>query len=192
MIIINKTVIIAVSGVTASGKTTIINELKKNIKSAKSLHFDDYDFEGEVEDFYQWVINGADYNAWNLEQLKEDILKFKRDNETQYILLDYPFAYKNNLIKPFIDCAIFINTPLDIAMARRVLRDMHSSTGDEIREDMSFYLKYARIAYEEMLNTILPNSDYVIDGNMQLAEIVKQIMDIIKINYECKTKESKS
>ena len=46
MIIINKTVIIAVSGVTASGKTTIINELKKNIKSAKSLHFDDYDFEG--------------------------------------------------------------------------------------------------------------------------------------------------
>lgn len=60
MIIINKTVIIAVSGVTASGKTTIINELKKNIKSAKSLHFDDYDFEGEVEDFYQWVINGAD------------------------------------------------------------------------------------------------------------------------------------
>ncbi|HII4443778.1 hypothetical protein QTI54_08855 [Clostridium perfringens] len=63
VIIINKTVIIAVSGVTASGKTTIINELKKNIKSAKSLHFDDYDFEGEVEDFYQWVINGADYNV---------------------------------------------------------------------------------------------------------------------------------
>lgn len=29
VIIINKTVIIAVSGVTASGKTTIINELKK-------------------------------------------------------------------------------------------------------------------------------------------------------------------
>lgn len=192
MIIINKTVIIAVSGVTAGGKTTIITELKKNIKSAKSLHFDDYDFEGEVEDFYQWVLNGADYNVWNLEPLKEDILKFKGDNEAQYILLDYPFAYKNDLIKPFIDCSIFINTPLDIAMARRVLRDMYSATGDEIREDMSFYLKYARIAYEEMLNTILPNSDYVIDGSMQLDEIVKQIMDIIKINYECKTKEYKS
>ena len=191
VLMIKKALIIAVSGVTAGGKTTIISELKKKMKSTKSLHFDDYDLEGEVEDFYQWVINGADYNVWNLEPLKEDILKFKGDNETQYILLDYPFAYKNNLIKPFIDCAIFINTPLDIAMARRVLRDMHSSTGDEIREDMSFYLKYARIAYEEMLNTILPNSDYVIDGSMQLDEIVKQIMDIIKINYECKTKESK-
>lgn len=183
VIIINKVVTIAVSGVTAGGKTTIINELKKKIKSAKSLHFDDYDFEGEVDDFHQWVINGADYNVWNLEPLKDDILKFKEDTEVQYILLDYPFAYKNDLIKPFIDCAIFIDTPLDIAMARRVLRDMSNSTGDEIRTDMSFYLKYARIAYEEMLNTILPNSDYVVDGSIQLDEIIKQIMNIIKINY---------
>ena len=189
---INKAVIIAVSGVTAGGKTTIINELKKKMKSAKLLHFDDYDFEGEVEDFHQWVMNGADYNVWNLEPLKKDILKFKGDNETQYILLDYPFAYKNDLIKQFIDCAIFIDTPLDIAMARRVLRDMYNATGDEIREDMSFYLKYARIAYEEMLNTILPNSDYAIDGSMELDEIVKQIMNIIKINYERKTNECNS
>ena len=87
------------------------------------------------------------------------------------------------MIKPLVDCAIFIDTPLDIAMARRVLRDMSNATGYEIREDMSFYLKYSRIAYEEMLNTILPNSDYVIDGSMQLDEIVKQIMDIVKINY---------
>lgn len=189
---IKKSLIIAVSGVTAGGKTTIINELNKKMKSAKSLHFDDYDFEGEVDDFHQWVMNGADYNVWNLEPLKKDILKFIGDNEVQYILLDYPFAYKNDLIKPFIDCAIFIDTPLDIAMARRVLRDMLNANGDEIREDMSFYLKYARIAYEEMLKTILPNSDYVIDGSMHLGEIVKQVMDIIKINYESKTNEFNS
>lgn len=180
---IKKAVAIAVAGVTASGKTTTINGLKKKLKNAKSLHFDDYDFEGEVNDFHLWVMDGADYNVWNLEPLKKDIFKLKDDNEVQYILLDYPFAYKNDWIKPFIDCAIFIDTPLDIAMARRVLRDMCNATGDEIREDMSYYLKYARIAYEEMLNTILPNSDYVIDGSMQLDEIVKQIIDILKINY---------
>jgi uridine kinase len=187
VIIIKKAVIISVAGVTAGGKTTTINELKKKIKNSKSLHFDDYDFEGEIDDFNEWVMNGADYNVWNLEPLKKDILKLIGDNDVQYILLDYPFAYKNDLIKPFIDCTIFIDTPLDIAMARRVLRDMQNATGDEIRGDMSFYLKYARIAYKEMLNTILPNSDYVIDGSMQLDDVVKQIMDIIKKNYESKT-----
>ena len=85
---IKKAVVIAVSGVTVSGKTTAINNLKKKMKSAKSLHFDDYDFEGEVDDFHKWVMDGADYNVWKLEPLKNDVLKLKDDNEVQYILLD--------------------------------------------------------------------------------------------------------
>ena len=29
--------------------------------------FDDYSFEGEVDDFFTWTMQGADYNVWNLE-----------------------------------------------------------------------------------------------------------------------------
>lgn len=174
-----KMTIISVASVSGGGKTTIIKELNKKINNSRAIYFDDYNFEGEIDDFNQWVINGANYNVWNLQPLKDDILKLIGEDEVKYILLDYPFAYKNDLIKPFVDCAIFIDTPLDIAMARRVLRDMHNSTGYEIREEMIFYLKYSRIAYEEMLNTILPNSDYVIDGSIGADEIVKKIMDII-------------
>ena len=53
--------IIAVSAVTAGGKTTVVNEIKKRLPRCASLHFDDYSFEGEVEDFHQWVLDGADY-----------------------------------------------------------------------------------------------------------------------------------
>lgn len=177
-----KKTIISVASVSGGGKTTIIKELNKKIKNSKALYFDDYNFEGEIDDFNQWVMNGANYNVWNLQQLKDDILNLIGDDEVKYILLDYPFAYKNDLIKPFVDCAIFIDTPLNIAMVRRVLRDMKNATGDEIREEMSCYLKYSRIAYEEMLNAILPNSDYVIDGSIGVDEIAKKIMDIIRIS----------
>jgi len=44
--------IIAIAAVTAGGKTTIVNEIKKQLKNVESLHFDDYSFEGEVYDFY--------------------------------------------------------------------------------------------------------------------------------------------
>lgn len=44
--------IIAIAAVTAGGKTTIVNEIKQQIKNVKSLHFDDYSFKGEVDDFY--------------------------------------------------------------------------------------------------------------------------------------------
>ncbi len=171
--------VIAIAAVTAGGKTTIVNEIKKQLPRVKSLHFDDYSFEGEVDDFYTWAMEGADYNVWNLSPLVKDIREIKENSDCEYLLLDYPFAYCHNEVKEYIDCAVFIDTPLDVAMARRVLRDMKEATGEEIRKDMEMYLKYARIAYVQMLKDILPVSDYVIDGTKELEEKVKEIIEVI-------------
>jgi len=171
--------VIAIAAVTAGGKTTIINELKKQIENVKSLHFDDYSFQGEVDDFYDWVMQGANYNVWDLKPLINDICKIKEHSDCDYLLLDYPFAYCHEALGKYIDCAIFVDTPLDIAMARRVLRDMKNATAEEIREDMERYLKYARVAYVQMLKDVLPSSDYVIDGTKELDEKVKEIKKII-------------
>lgn len=38
--------IISIAAVTAGGKTTIVNEIKKQVKNVMTLHFDDYAFEG--------------------------------------------------------------------------------------------------------------------------------------------------
>lgn len=173
--------IIAIAAVTAGGKTTIVNELKKQIPNTLSLHFDDYSFEGEVENFHDWVVNGADYNVWNLSPLKEDIDRIRLQENCDYLLLDYPFAYCHETLKEYIDCAIFIDTPLDIAMARRVLRDMKDASADEIRKDMEIYLKFARVAYMQMLKDILPSSDYVIDGAKELEEKVGEIKKIMNV-----------
>lgn len=169
---------IAIAAVTAGGKTTIVNELKKQIANTKVLHFDDYSFEGEVDNYYEWTKQGADYNVWNLSPLVKDVIDIKNSG-CDYLLLDYPFAYCHGGLREYIDCAIFIDTPLDIAMARRVLRDMKNATGDEIRQDMDTYLKYARVAYIQMLKDVLPASDYVIDGTKELDEKVDEIKKII-------------
>lgn len=172
--------VIAVAAVTAGGKTTVVNEIKKRLPRCASLHFDDYSFEGEVEDFHQWVVDGADYDVWNLAPLKADIDGIISRGETDVLLLDYPFAYLNSMIRDYIGCAVFIDTPLDIAMARRILRDMRGASAGEIRAEMDVYLNYARIAYVQMLKTVLPSSDYVVDGSGDLDSIVSRIMEIIQ------------
>lgn len=43
--------IIAIGAVTAGGKTTVVNAVKDRLPRTSSLHFDNYSFEGEVEDF---------------------------------------------------------------------------------------------------------------------------------------------
>ena len=72
--------IIAIAAVTAGGKTTVVNEIKKRLPRCASLHFDDYSFEGEVEDFHQWVLDGANYDVWDLSPLKADIVKIMDSN----------------------------------------------------------------------------------------------------------------
>ena len=171
--------IIAIGAVTAGGKTTLVNAIKDKLTRTASLHFDDYSFDGEVNDFYKWVSDGANYNVWDLSPLKADIEKIINSDRYDYLLLDYPFAYQNKMIKDYLDCCIFIDTPLDSALARKVLRDMKESSADNIRYEMDVYLKYARIAYVQMLQDILPISDYVIDGTKELKIIINEAMEII-------------
>lgn len=171
--------IISIAAVTAGGKTTVVNKLKEKLDNVCTLYFDDYTFEGEVDDFYQWVLDGADYNVWNLTPLEEDIIKIKDSGKYEYLILDYPFAYCNEQIKKYIDKAIFIDTPLDIALARRILRDMSKASGDEIRIDLEFYMKYARIAFVQMQKDVLPSSDYVVDGTLSVDELVEKILKIL-------------
>ena len=172
--------VVAIAAVMAGGKTTVANELKRRFPTSQALHFDDYSFDGEVDDFHQWVQDGADYSVWNLEPLERDIIRIKDSGKCELLILDYPFAYCHPLINKYIDLAIFIDTPLDIALARRVLRDMTESTGQEIRSDLRFYLEYARIAYLQMLKDIKPSSDLVVDGALPLDVIVENITEKIR------------
>lgn len=172
--------VIAIAAVTAGGKTTAVNEITRRLPNARSLHFDTYQFEGEVDDFYRWVQNGADYNVWNLAPLEKDIIKIKEEGNCDYLILDYPFAYCNAQIEKYIDAAFFIDTPHDIALARRILRDMGDASGDEIRNDLRGYLDYARVAYVQMLKDIRSSSDHVIDGTKSVEEIVEEMIDIVR------------
>lgn len=103
----------------------------------------------------------------------KSITLFKRRN------LDYPFAYRHEEMSKYIDCAIFLDTPLDIAMVRRLFRDMKEVSKEDILHEMDIYLKYARVAYIQMLKDILPSSDYVIDGSRELKVNVEEIAQII-------------
>lgn len=172
--------IIAIAAVTAGGKTTVVNAIKDRLPRTTSLHFDDYSFYGEVDDFTKWISKREEYyNVWDLSPLKADVERIINSREYDYLLLDYPFAYQNKMMKDYLDCCIFIDTPLDIAMARRVLRDMKEASADDIRNEMNTYLNFTRICYVQMLTEILPTSDYVVDGANELETIINDTMEII-------------
>ncbi|MFI8708605.1 uridine kinase [Bacillus sp. NPDC077411] len=170
-----KTTVISISAVSGGGKTTVTKELANRLNNAKTFHFDDYNLEGP-SDICEWMEKGANYNEWNVSPIMIDIESLLNDAVVDYIILDYPFSYLNNQMKDVIDISFYIDTPLDIAMARRFIRNpLH--TIDEILFECEVYLQAGREAYLEMEKSVKPNADYVIDGEMTVEHIVEAIMN---------------
>ena len=169
--------VISIASISGGGKTTIVNALMNRLNNAAALCFDDYNFDEYIE-YDSWLKNGADYNEWDLTPLKNDIDKLM--GQTEYILLDYPFAHKNKSITPYIDISVYIDTPLDVALVRRILRDMPYAPGDQIREYILDYIKYERPLYQLMIDNIMPDSDIVVDGLQSVHDIINEICHILK------------
>lgn len=193
--------IIALSSYTGGGKTTLARYLASTLK-ATSLFWDDYDEAGFMthpKDFKSWLDEGADNNAWKVPRLAEDLAKLKRGETiispidgssltpTKYIILDAALGYANEEMGRYIDFLVLIDTPLDVAMARRILRDYFA--GEEtltteqmktLKADMESYLEFAREAYLNMDKTVKPQADLLVDGTLPIEVLAEQILEKIK------------
>ncbi|WP_191987367.1 nucleoside/nucleotide kinase family protein [Companilactobacillus jidongensis] len=162
-----KSKVIVVSGVTAGGKTTLINAIKKQLNNCSIVSFDDYSIDAlpSAPDIFTPVKETV--NQYDISDLLDD-LKEKLD-KFEYILVDFPFAKRHKNLNPYIDLSIYINTPLDIALARGILRDY--SDGENISavfDWLNIYLDKARPVFVDFQDYVMNSADLVIDGSLEL------------------------
>ena len=139
-----KTKVIVISGVTASGKTTLINALSDTVENAYVLSFDDYSIDAlpsaPSHAFLLKNFNVA-VNLFDITQLMKDFFSVNAQGKFNYDL------------KPFIDIVIYLKTPLDVCFARQVIRDYSYSQGESIIKWAHNYLNNVRplfIEHEKM------------------------------------------
>ncbi|CAM3849890.1 hypothetical protein [Alkalicoccus chagannorensis] len=175
-----KPTVITIASVLGGGKTTVTQQLRKALPRSSAIFFDDYDLDGP-SDMVDWLERGADYQEWDVMNLVEDV-ENQRTQKLDYVLLDFPFSYIHQQMREYIDYSVFIDTPLDLALARRIIRDYADDSTEEIVRRMAFYCSSSRAAYLEMLHTIKPSADVVIDGNQPVYAIVDTIVDSIMVH----------
>lgn len=185
-----KPFVISISGISGSGKSTVVNALKEKLENSSVVSFDAFgDDVYLARDINEWSADGNDENEWHVEPIAADIEKLLKE-PLQYIIIDYPFGRKNACIGKFIDYTVFLDTPLDIALARRIIRDYTNRTPDrhEIKVDLSaietelrHYLTTSRPTYERMPDTQIPSSDLVVDGTQKPSKIAEDILKGAKI-----------
>ena len=132
--------IVAITSVSGGGKTAVTRRLADTLGDAVAIYFDDYDDTNiHPDDIQYWLKDGGDYDAYetplftaHLRALRAgQSVRYPTDGVTvgpaKYVVADAPLGRAKSDSGRLIDLLIFIDTPLDIAMARRILRDVELS-----------------------------------------------------------------
>ena len=194
-----KPFIISVAAGSGGGKTTVVTALKERLANSAVIYWDDYGDEVDpARDINEWAADGFDCNEWNTKPVAADIERLLNE-PYDYIILDYPFGYLNECVGKYIDMTVFVDTPLDVALARRIIRDytsrlQESDFGLADVEELSFagldkelrwYLTRSRPTYAKMSEMHKPVSDFVVDGMKTPEEIVEIIIEFIEKERTC-------
>lgn len=196
-------VIVGISAVAGGGKTAVTVRLVDVLEDALALHFDDYDDTNvHPDNLHRWFAAGADYDAYktpvftsHLRALKgRESIRYPVEGAllgpASYVVADAPLGRAHSDSGRFIDLMVFIDTPLDVAMARRVVREIdqegHRTTGEvlqHVQDDLSGYHARARPFYEEYQERMRASSDVIVDGTLSIDDIVEKIRYEIEARF---------
>jgi len=179
--------VIAISALSGGGKTALTKELLNHLPNARALHFDDIPGRLLPVDYCEWSESGANYSLWDLSALEDGLHDLKKQRPS-HIFIDYPFGRAHPVIAPYIDFALWLSTPPDIALARRLLRDYLrrdparrpiEQPMAHLEHNLDFYL--ARMRQTDLIHeaTVRPTCDFVLDGTLPLRELAEKALQFI-------------
>ena len=187
----NKPYVITINAVAGGGKTSLANLIHESLPASALFCFDDFSATNVIpEDFYEWTRRGANPLEIDCPGMGVAVEQAIQNETFQYIVLDCPLGRQHPRFCKLVDLAVFIDTPLDVAMARRILRD-HTSASTiapetrlkQLRSEMIHYLEKARYPYLEAYKQ-KETSDLILDGWRALEELRVQVLAKITMDRQ--------
>lgn len=201
----NQIYVIGVAGGSASGKTTIVNNLKDFFKNDIELISHDcyykahYDMPFEERE----KLNYDHPNSFDTDLLISDLLKLKngevvhrpvysytihnRTKETiplhpkKVIIVEGILILENEQLRDLMDTKIYVDTDADERLMRRILRDM-KERGRSIDSVMEQYSKTVKPMHEQFIEPYKKYADIIIPRggkNLTALNILKEHLNII-------------
>jgi len=199
-----KPFVIAISSISGGGKSVVVNKLAEKLTDSCAIHFDDY----ETPDTYpknplDLMKNGVDFNMVKSPLLAQHLQALKNGEPVTtprgevlspacFIIYEGPLGYAQHETGQFIDFLVFIDTPLEVGLARRFVRSFATSQYEDknrdqlirlIKELENFtheYLLWTRNAYQALVDVVRPISDMVVNGEQTPEALAQAIIQALK------------
>ncbi|MEQ3515443.1 hypothetical protein ABMY35_19170 [Pseudoalteromonas sp. BZB3] len=185
-----RTRVIALSGVSGAGKTSVIKRLSEEFNSP-TLLFDDFVEPNTYPiDMKAWLHQGANVSQIQsprftkaLSELKT-LSELKVHSDSQMIFIEEPFGRERAEIAHLIDYVIMLDMPIEVCLSRVVKR--HLKHSNDPSTTLSNYLRkyddHLRDVYIAAANHVRQSSDLIITNVGTIASIQSTISDWLHDN----------
>jgi uridine kinase len=185
--------IVALAGPPGGGKTALMLALAQRLPQASWLSMDGFPIPAamDVQTLGAWLEDGADINRLDVSELNAalgDLKAGRGVTEPQtgrkvpaapLVLLEAPLGRAHAGTAPFIDFLVWLDTPLDIALARNLLAWEAQADGRPrawLADYMRQYLAVTRRVLTAQRTAVMPDADLVLDGLPAPAALAEQVI----------------
>lgn len=179
--------IVIISGTSGSGKTSVVSRCAKALAAAP-LVFDDYiDRATVLQELMEWSRRGNLLADWTVPNLSDALYGLASKNKL--VLVEEPFGRGRRELSAIADLNIHLHLPLELAFARKMLRDGSALekdlSGDAawtfVRRFSQFYLDGLHHLFLEADRMACESADLCIDARRPIQKVTADATEIIQM-----------
>ncbi|MEE9253661.1 MAG: AAA family ATPase [Pseudomonadales bacterium] len=214
----NSSFVIAISGPSGCGKTSLVKAVAERLGDATMLFFDDFPTDPPADGELWATKRDADFSLWATPEFSAALASLKsgnpvtlpdisasvgldRSRETlpaKFVVVEEPFGRLRPETARSIDFAVFISTPLNVALARRLIRQMSTierwaklATNEKERATrlqgatssfksfLETYADWMHLSYGEQARQLGESSDLIVDGLRSVDDLATEVVNAV-------------